>query len=109
MSKLPDSTTVGDMLQTWCIAVLEKVARAYPNAEVEENGQSAAKLIINSGDISSHYIYLGLGIDGTALVSLHKALASGKPQTILGPIKLPKVLNTSVATFASKILNKIEL
>jgi hypothetical protein len=97
------NTTLGSVMQTYCITVLEEVIGNIGGSfEVKPNGATSAKVAF-PGDIGSSYLYIGFDNRGFLVGQYWGELAGGEPDTIYGPIALAQTVGVPIGIIAQKI------
>lgn len=97
------NTHLGEILQSYCIAILEEVVgNLGKDLTPEPNGDASAKVGF-PGEYGASYLYLGFDNRGFLMCQFLKELSSGRPSTVYGPIALAKSVNMPIGIIAQRI------
>lgn len=97
------NTHLGEVLQAYCIAILEEVVgNIGKDLTPELNGDASAKVGF-PGEYGASYLYLGFDNRGFMICQFLKELSSGSPSTVYGPIALAKSVNMPLGIIAQRI------
>jgi hypothetical protein len=101
------NTQLGDILQSYCITVLEEVmGNIGKGLKPVPNGNASARVAL-PGDISPSYLYLGFDNKGFLLCQYWGEMAGGEPDKIYGPIALSVSVRMPIGVMAQHITHAL--
>jgi len=101
------STNLGEILQVYCMAILEGVVNKMGKDLIPEpNGDASAKVGFPD-KYGFSYLYLGFDSHGFLVGQFMKELATGRPVVIYGPVTLAKTVTLPISVIANQIVGSL--